>query len=92
MNQITFPAAILQPPFFDANADPAVNYAETGATTIGHEMGHGFDDEGRQFDAKGRLRDWWTKASAASTRPRPMRSRRSSTPTSRSPACISRAS
>jgi putative endopeptidase len=65
MNQITVPAAILQPPFFDANADPAVNYAETGATTIGHEMGHGFDDEGRQFDAKGRLRDWWTKATAA---------------------------
>ena len=65
MNQITVPAAILQPPFFDAAADPAVNYAETGATTIGHEMGHGFDDEGRQFDAKGRLRDWWTKDAAA---------------------------
>jgi endothelin-converting enzyme/putative endopeptidase len=65
MNQITVPAAILQPPFFDANADPAVNYAETGATTIGHEMGHGFDDEGRQFDAKGRLRDWWSKETAA---------------------------
>ena len=64
MNQITVPAAILQPPFFDANADPAVNYAETGATTIGHEMGHGYDDEGRQFDAKGRLRDWWTPATA----------------------------
>jgi endothelin-converting enzyme/putative endopeptidase len=64
MNQVTFPAAQLQPPFFDANADPAVNYGETGAT-IGHEMGHGFDDEGRQFDAKGKLRDWWTKASAA---------------------------
>ena len=65
MNQITVPAAILQPPFFDANADPAVNYAETGATTIGHEMGHGFDDEGRQFDAKGRLRDWWSPATAS---------------------------
>ncbi|WP_422394901.1 M13 family metallopeptidase [Novosphingobium olei] len=65
MNQITLPAAILQPPFFDPNADPAVNYAETGATTIGHEMGHGFDDEGRQFDAKGRLRDWWSKETAA---------------------------
>jgi endothelin-converting enzyme/putative endopeptidase len=65
MNQITVPAAILQPPFFDANADPAVNYAETGATTIGHEMGHGFDDEGRQFDARGRLHDWWTKETAA---------------------------
>ncbi|HEY7005454.1 MAG TPA: M13 family metallopeptidase, partial [Sphingomicrobium sp.] len=64
MNQITVPAAILQPPFFDANADPAVNYAETGATTIGHEMGHGFDDEGRQFDEKGRLHDWWSPATA----------------------------
>ena len=65
MNQITLPAAILQPPFFDPKADPAVNYAETGATTIGHELGHGFDDQGRQFDEKGRLRDWWTKAAAA---------------------------
>lgn len=65
MNQITLPAAILQPPFFDASADPAVNYAETGATTIGHEMGHGFDDQGRQFDEKGRLRDWWSKETAA---------------------------
>jgi endothelin-converting enzyme/putative endopeptidase len=65
MNQITLPAAILQPPFFDPNADPAVNYAETGATTIGHEMGHGFDDEGRKFDEKGRLRDWWSKETAA---------------------------
>jgi endothelin-converting enzyme/putative endopeptidase len=63
MNQITFPAAILQPPFFDPAADPAVNYGETGAT-IGHEMGHGFDDEGRQFDAQGKLRDWWTPESA----------------------------
>ena len=63
MNQITFPAAILQPPFFDPNADPAVNYGEIGAA-IGHEMGHGFDDEGRQYDAQGRLRDWWTKATA----------------------------
>jgi endothelin-converting enzyme/putative endopeptidase len=63
LNQVTFPAAILQPPFFDPAADPAVNYGETGAT-IGHEMGHGFDDEGRQFDAQGRLRDWWTKAAA----------------------------
>lgn len=65
MNQITLPAAILQPPFFDASADPAVNYAETGASTIGHEMGHGFDDQGRQFDDKGRLRDWWSKETAA---------------------------
>ena len=65
MNQITVPAAILQAPFFDPAAEPAVNYAETGATTIGHEMGHGFDDQGRQFDAQGRLRDWWTATSAA---------------------------
>ena len=65
LNQITLPAAILQAPFFDAAADPAVNYAETGATTIGHEMGHGFDDQGRQYDEAGRLRDWWTPATAA---------------------------
>jgi endothelin-converting enzyme/putative endopeptidase len=58
-------AAILQPPFFDANADPAANCAETGAATIGHEMGHGFDDEGRQFDEKGRLRACCSKETAA---------------------------
>ncbi|HYN45574.1 MAG TPA: M13 family metallopeptidase, partial [Allosphingosinicella sp.] len=62
-NQITFPAAILQPPFFNASADPAVNYGAIGAV-IGHEIGHGFDDQGRQFDATGRIRDWWTAASA----------------------------
>ncbi len=62
-NQITFPAAILQPPYFDPNADPASNYGSIGAT-IGHEIGHGFDDQGRKFDGKGRLRDWWTEASA----------------------------
>ena len=63
-NQITFPAAELQPPFFDPNADPGVNYGGAGAT-IGHEMGHAFDDEGRQFDAEGRLHAWGTPASAA---------------------------
>ncbi|MFM9977008.1 MAG: M13 family metallopeptidase [Sphingomonadaceae bacterium] len=63
-NQITFPAAILQPPFFDPNADPAVNYGGIGAV-IGHEIGHGFDDQGRRFDATGRLRDWWTPEAAA---------------------------
>jgi endothelin-converting enzyme/putative endopeptidase len=63
MNQITFPAAILQPPFFDPNADPAVNYGAIGAI-IGHEMGHGFDDQGRKFDASGHMRDWWTKPTA----------------------------
>jgi endothelin-converting enzyme/putative endopeptidase len=62
-NQITFPAAILQPPYFDPNADPASNYGSIGAT-IGHESGHGFDDQGRKFDAKGKLEDWWTPATA----------------------------
>ncbi|HEX6374993.1 MAG TPA: M13 family metallopeptidase [Allosphingosinicella sp.] len=64
MNQITFPAAILQPPYFDPKADPAVNYGAIGAI-IGHEIGHGFDDQGRQFDPTGRIRDWWTPASSA---------------------------
>jgi predicted metalloendopeptidase len=61
LNSINFPAGILQPPFFDAAADEATNYGAIGAV-IGHEMGHGFDDRGRQFDAKGNLRDWWTPA------------------------------
>jgi len=60
-NDVTFPAAILQPPFFDPNADDAVNYGGMGAA-IGHEMTHGFDDQGRQFDSQGNLRDWWTPA------------------------------
>lgn len=64
MNNITFPAGILQPPFFDPNADPAVNYGGIGAV-IGHEIGHGFDDQGRQFDETGKLRDWWTPAAGA---------------------------
>ncbi len=59
LNEIVFPAGILQPPFFDPNADDAVNYGGMGAV-IGHEMTHGFDDEGSQFDAKGNLEDWWT--------------------------------
>jgi putative endopeptidase len=63
MNEIVFPAGILQPPFFDPNADDAVNYGGMGAV-IGHEMTHGFDDQGRQFDASGNLRDWWSKKSA----------------------------
>ena len=58
-NEIVFPAAILQPPFFDMNADDAVNYGGIGAI-IGHEISHGFDDQGRKFDGKGALRDWWT--------------------------------
>ena len=63
MNEIVFPAGILQPPFFYAHADDAVNYGAIGAV-IGHEMTHGFDDQGRQFDAAGNLRDWWSKKSA----------------------------
>jgi len=59
MNEIVFPAGILQPPYFDASADDAVNYGNIGAT-IGHEMTHGFDDEGRQYDADGNLKSWWT--------------------------------
>jgi putative endopeptidase len=62
-NQITFPAAILQPPFFDPNADAAANYGAIGAV-IGHEMGHGFDNQGRKFDPRGKLRDWWTPEAA----------------------------
>jgi putative endopeptidase len=60
MNEIVFPAAILQPPFFDPNADPAVNYGGIGAV-IGHEISHHFDDQGRKFDMKGNFAEWWTK-------------------------------
>jgi len=63
-NEIVFPAAILQAPFFDAHADPAVNYGGIGVV-IGHEISHGFDDEGRKFDSTGTLRDWWTADDAA---------------------------
>jgi endothelin-converting enzyme/putative endopeptidase len=63
MNDINFPAGVLQPPLFDVKMDAAPNYGNTGAT-IGHELTHGFDDEGRQFDAKGNLRDWWTPEDA----------------------------
>lgn len=60
LNEIVFPAAILQPPFFNAAADDAVNYGGIGAV-IGHEISHGFDDQGSQYDGDGNLRDWWTK-------------------------------
>ena len=60
---ICFPAGILQPPFFDFNADDAVNYGAIGVV-IGHEMTHGFDDQGRQFDKNGNFADWWTPADA----------------------------
>ena len=62
-NEVVFPAAILQPPVFDPNADAAVNYGAIGAV-IGHEVSHGFDDQGRQYNAKGGLQDWWTPADA----------------------------
>ncbi|HEX6916715.1 MAG TPA: M13-type metalloendopeptidase, partial [Phycicoccus sp.] len=64
MNEIVFPAAILQPPFFDVEADDAVNYGGIGAV-IGHEIGHGFDDQGSKFDGHGELRDWWNPADRA---------------------------
>jgi putative endopeptidase len=61
MNEIVFPAAILQPPFFDAEADDAANYGGIGGV-IGHEIGHGFDDQGSKYDGDGHLLDWWTTA------------------------------
>ncbi len=64
MNDINFPAGVLQPPLFDPKMDDAPNFGDTGGT-IGHELTHGFDDEGRQFDAQGNLHDWWTKSDAA---------------------------
>lgn len=64
MNEIVFPAAILQPPFFDADADDAANYGGIGAV-IGHEIGHGFDDQGAKYDGDGNLVDWWTDADRA---------------------------
>ncbi len=63
MNDINFPAGVLQPPLYDPKSDDAPNYGNTGST-IGHELTHGFDDEGRQFDAQGNLKDWWTKEDA----------------------------
>jgi endothelin-converting enzyme/putative endopeptidase len=64
MNDVNFPAGVLQPPLYDPKMDAAPNYGDTGST-IGHELTHGFDDEGRQFDAQGNLKDWWTKEDAA---------------------------
>jgi len=64
MNEIVFPAAILQPPFFNVEADDAVNYGAIGAV-IGHEFSHGFDDQGRKYDGDGMLRDWWSEADAS---------------------------
>jgi predicted metalloendopeptidase len=69
VNEIVFPAAILQPPFFNMKADEAVNYGGIGAV-IGHEMGHGFDDQGSKYDAEGNLRNWWTKEDLAAFKKR----------------------
>src|SRR5207237_3687512 len=63
LNDINFPAGVLQPPLYDAKMDDAPNYGDTGGT-IGHELTHGFDDQGSKYDAKGNLRDWWTKEDA----------------------------
>ncbi len=63
MNDINFPAGVLAPPLYDVKMDDAPNYGDTGGT-IGHELTHGFDDQGRQFDGDGNLRDWWTKDDA----------------------------
>jgi predicted metalloendopeptidase len=71
-NEIVFPAAILQPPFFDPNADDAVNYGGIGSV-IGHEMSHGFDDQGRKFAPDGSLKDWWTPADASAFKERAKR-------------------
>jgi predicted metalloendopeptidase len=68
-NEVVFPAAILQPPFFDPHADPAVNYGGIGAV-IGHEMGHGFDDQGAKSDARGVLHTWWDAADTAAFKTR----------------------
>jgi predicted metalloendopeptidase len=64
LNEIALPAGQLQPPFFGATFHPAVNFGSTGGGTIGHEMTHGFDDEGSQFDGDGNLRDWWSKSTS----------------------------
>jgi putative endopeptidase len=68
-NEIVFPAGILQPPYFDPTLDDAVNFGGIGAV-IGHELSHGFDDQGRKYDAKGTLTDWWTPADDAAFRER----------------------
>jgi len=76
MNDINLPAGILQPPFFSAKYDDAYNYGATGGSTVGHEMSHAFDDEGRQYDGHGNLSDWWTKEDAAFQEARAMPGRR----------------
>ena len=79
LNEIVFPAGILQPPFFDPKADDAVNYGAMGMV-IGHELTHGFDDQGRKFDASGNLHDWWTAEDAKTYKERAAADRRSVQP------------
>ena len=64
LNDVNFPAGVLLPPLYDAKIDDAPNYGDTGGT-IGHELTHGFDDEGRQYDGDGNLREWWARRDAA---------------------------
>ncbi len=78
MNVIVFPAAILQPPFFNPNAEDAANYGGIGAV-IGHEIGHGFDDQGSQYDGDGKLNDWWTEEDKANFERSPRSSSTSTT-------------
>ena len=82
MNDMNFPAAVLLPPLYDPKMDAAPGYGNTGGT-IGHELTHGFDDEGRQYDAKGNLKDWWTKGTRPSSPAVPPACRTSTRPTSR---------
>ena len=86
-NNINFPAGILQPPFYSNKADDAVNFGAIGAV-IGHELTHGFDDEGRQFDADGNLRDWWRKQDKRHSTSWQTVSSSSTADTSRCPTCI----
>jgi putative endopeptidase len=81
MNDINFPAGVLQPPLYDAKMDDAPNYGNTGGT-IGHELTHGFDDEGRQFDAQGNLKDWWTQGGRGASPSAAVRAGRSTRATS----------
>ena len=91
LNAITIPAAILQPPFFNVKAEDAVNYGLLGIT-FGHEISHAFDDSGSQYDAKGRLRNWWTAEDRAAFKARPPAWSSSMAPTARCPAITSMAS
>ena len=91
MNEIVFPAGILQPPFYDAKADDAMNYGAIGSV-IGHEMTHGFDDQGAQFDGHGNLDNWWTPEDLKTSRRAASASRSSLAPTKSSPAFTAMAS